>query len=274
MSEEKIKDETTEIIKPSPDDDKTTVVEKPDDKKSDDKKADDKKSDDKDDKGALSDAEKNLQAIQNVLNDHDLDSPEQLKDLLERVADRDSKLGDNDLEELIENSELLKTYQKQWEKQEDRKREDDETPEETISRLKKEKKEIAKAAKADEDRRNEADDSKRALKTFNSTVKSAVESNKDVPKEYRPFLNEFMGVDNPINEVDLTDKAAIKKISKDAAKKLIDFEQVIIKRYRDGKAKIPKISSSAETSSDAPVKITKDNERAIATEMITGRMKK
>ncbi len=270
MGEEntEIKDETTEVIKPSPDDGKAAV------EKSDEKKADDKKSDDKGDKGTLSDADKNLQAIQGVLNDHELDSPEQLKDLLDRVADRDSKLGDNDLEELIENSELLKTYQKQWEKQEERKREDDETPEETISRLKKENKEIAKAAKVDEYRRQEADDSKRALKTFNSTVKSAVDGNKDVPKEYRSFLNEFMGVNNPINEVDLNDKAAIKKISKDAAKKLMDFSQLVIKQYRDGKAVVPKMTSAAETSSPAPVKITKDNERAIATEMIKGRMQK
>lgn len=51
-----------------------------------------------------------------------------------------------------------------------------------------------------------------------------------------------MGVDNPINEVDITDKAAVRRLTKAGTKEINAFAQVIIKDYLDGKIKIPKVT--------------------------------
>ena len=255
-----IKDETTEVIEAAPDDDKAK----------DDKAGKEDKKADKDSKGALSDAEDTTKAIQGFLEENDITSPDQLKELLDLKA----RVGGADLDELEENSALLKKYQKHWAKEEESKREDDETPEETIARVKNEKANLEKALKSEQSRQEEAQESQELLKTFNNTVSSALEAEKDLPKEYLPFLKEFMGVDNPINEVGLDDKKSIKKIAKNSVKKILAFEQLAIKSYQKGKADVPAISTSTETPSDAPPKITKEKVRAVMTERLKGFLKK
>lgn len=259
---EEIKDETTEVIETTPDDDKAK-----------DKDGGTKKADDKTKEGALPDVDKKTgektQAVQSVLDEYDIDSPEQLGEFLKNLSGLKDQLGDVDLEELKENSALLKKYQKHWAKEEAAKKEDGETPEETITRLKKENRRIDKELRDDRHQQQEAVDAKRDLQTFNSTVTSSVEANKDVPVEYRKFLGEFLGVGNEINEIDLNDKAGVKRIAKAGAKKMQEFEQLVIKRYLKGKTETPKISTAAETPSDKPVKITRKNVKAI----MVGRLK-
>ena len=49
-----------------------------------------------------------------------------------------------------------------------------------------------------------------------------------------------MGVKNPVNDVDIRDKATVRKVLKTFGAKLVnDFEQAVIKRYRAGKDTIP-----------------------------------
>ena len=259
---DEIKDETTEVI-----DEKTTIDGDKADEKVDEKKADEK--------GALSDADtKPDQAIQSVLDEYGLDSPEDLKGFLKNLSDLNDKVGDSDIEDLKKKAATLDRYQKHWEKEEERKKEDEETPEETIARHKKDKEDLKKQLKAKDESQREADESKRLLQTFNKTVTSAIEANKDVPAEYRKFLGEFLGVNNEINEVHLDDKAGIKRIAKDSAKKLMDYNQIVIKQYLKGKEKVPKITTSTETSSETPAKVTKENVKAMALERIKSLLKK
>ena len=263
---DEIKDETTEVIETTPNDDKA-------------KGKDDgtKDADDKPKEGALSDVDKKAadktQAVQSVLDEYDIDSPEQLNEFLKNLSGLKDQLGNSDLEELKENSALLKKYQKHWAKEEAAKKEDGETPEETIERLKKENKRIDKEMRSDRAEQEKAERANTDLKTFNSTVTSSVEANKDVPAEYRKFLGEFLGVGNEINEVDLNDKAGVKRISKAGAKKMLDFEQLVIKRYLKGKTETPKISTATETPSEKPTKITRKNVKAIMVERLKGAMK-
>ena len=263
---EEIKDETTEVIETTPDDDKAKA------------EADAKtKADAKAKEGALSDADKKTaektQAVQSVLDEYDIDSPEQLGEFLKNLSGLKDQLSGVDLEELKENSALLKKYQKHWAKEESAKQEDGETPEETILRLKKENQRIDRELREDRAEQESNEASARDLKAFNSTVTSSIEANKDVPSEYRKFLGEFLGVNNEINEVDLNDKAGVKKVAKAGAKKLQEFEQLIIKRYLKGKTKTLKISSAAETSSGEPVKITRKNVKAIMIDRLKASMK-
>lgn len=261
---DEIKDETTEVIETTPDGDKAKDGEKP-------------KEEGKPKEGALSDVDKKAgektQAVQSVLDEYDIDSPEQLGEFLKNLSGLKDQLGRNDLEELKKNSALLKKYQKHWAEEEEAKKEDGETPEETIARKNKQIERMDKEMRGDRAKQDKAIEADRDLKTFNSTVTSSVEANKDLPAEYRPFLKEFLGVENEINEVDLNDKAGVKRIAKAGAKKMQGFEQLVIKRYLKGKTETPKISTAAETSSDKPVKITRKNVKAIMVERLKSAMK-
>lgn len=193
--------------------------------------------------------------IAEVLDEYGLDSPEDLKDFISNLSSLKEELGDYSLEELKENAQLMEKYQKYWAAEESKKKEEDETPEETIARLKKEKESIAKTLKREKEEQEKASESVKLLNSFNKTVKQAIEKDERLPAEYRPFAAEFLGVDNPINDIDLGDKAGVKRITKSGVKKLMDFEQVIIKRYLKGKTDTPKMSSSAETPPTEPKKI-------------------
>jgi len=263
---DEIKDGTTEVIKDPPDkgeDPGEKIEEKTGEKTGENL-----------DKEPLSDGDDKGQAIQSVLDEYSIDSPEQLGDFLKNLSEIKDQVGDEDLEELKRNSVILKKYQKHWAKKEREKQKEDETPEESIARLEKENEKKDKAIEKEQTRMKEVEVNQRLLKNFNSTVTSAVEANKDVPTEYRKFLSEFLGVNNEINEIGMDDMAGVKRIARVAAKKLNKHNQEVIKSYLKGKTDPPPMSSSDEAPPDKPEKITKKNLKAVMTERLQGFMKK
>jgi len=211
-----------------------------------------------DNKGALSNEDQaKINTLQSLLDDHDIESPEDLKTFVANLATLKDNLGTADLAELKANSALLRRYQKQWEKQEAQKLEENETPEETIARLKKENKAKDEKQRAEAEARKEAQENQKLLNSFNKSVKKIVKSQTDLPESYQNILTEFLGVDNEINEIDLEDTASIKRIAKAASKKIMAFEQDVIKRYLAGKAKVVKMTSTDETPA-APEKKVKN----------------
>ncbi len=185
--------------------------------------------------------------VEEILDEYGLDSAEDLKGFIAHLADMEGKIGDNDLDALIENTKTLQKYQANWQQQEEEKQREKETPEETIARLEKEKTQALDKNKTQADKQKKSRAAKIAIDEFNDTITSVIEGNKEVPKEYRGIINEFMGVKNPINEVDITDKAAVRRLTKAGIKKIQVFEQGVIKRYLDGKVKIPKVTSTETT---------------------------
>ena len=106
----------------------------------------------------------------------------------------------------------------------------------------------------------ELQEDKALLKSFTNTVKSTVKAQADLPAAYHGILTEFLGIDNEIHEIDLNDKASIKRITKAASKKIMAFEQDVIKRYLKGKSKVVKMTTSTEATPPATktVKTLKD----------------
>lgn len=182
--------------------------------------------------------------VEEILDEYGLDSAEDLKGFIAHLADMEGKIGDNDLDTLIENTKTLQKYQANWQQQEEEKLKEKETPEETIARLEQEKTSALNKNKTQADKRKASKAAEAALGEFNDTIDSVIKGNKEVPKEYRGLIKEFMGVDNPINEVDITDKAAVRRLTKAGIKKIQVFEQGVIKRYLDGKVKIPKVTET------------------------------
>lgn len=196
------------------------------------------------------------QFLEDLLVEHDVDSPEKLKELIDGLADLKDKLSGENIDELLDNKALMVKYQKHWAAQDAEKKKDGETAEETIARLEKENVEMQQGVAKSKAKQQESQEAKRLLSGFNSTVTKTIKTIKEVPDEYRGFFGLFMGVDNPINDIDLGDRAAVIDLTKKGAKKMMDFEQTVIKRYLEGKADVPKVTTTTDTSTEKePVKI-------------------
>lgn len=215
--------------------------------------------------------------VDTILDEHGLDSPEELQEWLKNYRDLKGRIGDQDFDEIVEGYETLQQYQQAWAEQEEAKLREKETPEETIARLEKEKADLTKKRKQEKQQVENAASAKKAIDNFNKTVSTVIEGSGDIPKEWRPFVAEFMGVDNPINEVDIEDRAAVRKITKAGVNKMKQFANLIIKQYADGKMEIPRVSNSeTPTPSTAKPKQAKNlsEARKILHESIAGILNK
>lgn len=193
---------------------------------------------------------KDAQFMEDLLDEYGLENAEDLKDFISNLSDVAEKLQGEDIDDLLDNKALMVRYQQQWAAKEAATLEEKETPEETIARLKKEKQEMAQDAARQRSKQAQAEEAQRLLGSFNNTVHKTIRSIKEVPKEYRNFLSLFMGVDNPINDVDLADRGKVIDLTKKSAKMLMDFEQAVIKRYLAGKAKVPAVTTTQDSTTD------------------------
>jgi len=238
---------------PGEKDDKTTDDDKGNQNPNGDKGT---KTDDNDDTGSANNDLKDDQLsskvdVEEILDEFGLDSPADLKEFMGSLNEMRGKIGDNDLDTLLENSKTLEKYQADWQRQEEEKLREKETPEETIARLEKEKHQAITKNKTQAEKRKAQKAAEQALGEFTETIDSVIKSSKDLPEAYRPMLRKFMGIDNPVNEVDITDKAALRRLTKAGIKDMTAFAQQIIKDYRDGKTKIPNVTPTEPAGGEA-----------------------
>lgn len=190
-------------------------------------------------------------AISAILEKHGLESPDQLGEFIDNLASLKGKLGDADLDQILENHKTLEKYRSEWARQEREKLEAEETPEQTIARLKKEADDREAAIEKDRRKAKSAERAKQAIADFEATVTSAIKGDESIPQEYRSFVSALAGVKNPMVDVDITDKAAVKKAFKELAKLIPTIEQTVISRYRAGKIEI--VAPPPAGSGDPPV---------------------
>ena len=205
--------------------------------------------------------------MSDLLLEYDLESPEKLGEFIKDLKSLKSKVGDADIDDLIDNKALMTKYQKHWAVQEANKQKEGETPEETIKRLEGELDVKDKAEQTAQSQSDDLKETKKAIEVFNTTVTKAIKGASNVPEEYRSFLSLFMGVENPVNEVDLKDSGKIIELTKSGAKQLMDFEQVIIKRYMKGKTDVPAVTTTTDTSTEPgkePIKNMSDARKHLA----------
>jgi hypothetical protein len=191
--------------------------------------------------GKVDEAKADLSA---VLEKHGYATMDDLEADLASNKELAKKIEDKDLDEIFAKAELLDKYNAYWAEQEAKKQEEGETPEQTIARLKKEKQEILDKQNQEQRSKEERDKVKVAIATYNTEVETSIEQDKDIPKEFKGFAKVFMGVGNPALDVDINNKAAVRKMTKELSKRLIEFTQLVIKTYRDGKLAIPNVSST------------------------------
>ena len=214
--------------------------------------------------------------MKDVLLEYDLESPEQLGDFIKDLSTLKGKVGDADIDDLLDNKALMTKYQKHWAAQKATEQKEGETPEETIKRLEGELDVKDKAEQTAQSQSDDLKETKKAIEVFNATVAKAIKSASNVPEEYRSFLSLFMGVENPVNEVDLKDRGKIIELTKSGAKQLMDFEQVIIKRYMEKKTDVPVVTTTTDTTTepgDKPIKNISDARKRM-TEIVKSKLLK
>lgn len=231
------------------------------------------------DKGEFEKAQKSAKALDGLLKDHGFDSLEDLTDMLKDGKDIKGKLGGLNLDEVLQDANTLKSYQEYWAAEEDKKKGDDEDEDDAVAKLQKEV-DALKSGKTDEERRTKAlQDTERIIEEFNTEVNSLVEKDEGIPETYRPFVTEFLGVNNPANDIDISDSKAVRTMAKDGAKKFTDFIKKVkedgAQEYRAGKLEIPPISPTEESVAtqleEKPVKNLKEA-RKTAIEIMTKKL--
>ena len=180
-------------------------------------------------------AEKSLTGL---LADKGFDSMDDLVAALDRGSTLEDGLSGRDLNEIIEKATTLEGYETQWAEQERQKLQDTETPEDTIVRLEREKKELENNFNAEKSKVTQAQEAEAAIETFNSEVITLV-GKQDLPQEYHEFANLLLGADNPMLDVDPTNKQAFNQTASSMIDKVKAFEQAVLKRHKAGKIDPP-----------------------------------
>lgn len=207
--------------------------------------------------------------LNDLMKANEVDDPDDLVDLVKRGKAVKGKLQDlNQLDELIKRNELLRKYEEYWDQEKEKKRRETEDPEQTIARLEEKLKEKEKHDKQKDSERAQAEEARRAIQSYDREVKDLV-SELELPKEQGEFFNQFLGVGNPFNDIDITDRKAIKKMFTDAVKKKEAYDQAIIAAYLKGKKEIPAVASTSEGAPEKkPEKITMRNAKSIFAESL------
>ena len=207
--------------------------------------------------------------LSDLLKANDLEDPDDLVDLVQKGKVVKGKLSDlNQLDSLMEKAERLDKYEAYWRDQEERQRREVEDPSQTIARLEHALRQKNIAEQTKEKQQADVEHAKQAISSYerevSSLVKEVVES-----KDQQGFVLEFFGVGNPANDIDITDRKAIKKLIEDGIKKKNAYDQAIIQAYIKGKIEIPKMSSSstAPTSETKPKIMLKDARKLFSEHM-------
>lgn len=210
-----------------------------------------------------------LKAAKSLMEKNGLESVEDLVELAESGSKVRGKKVDLDrLDEIAAKAEKLDKYEAYWKDQEERQRRQQEDPEQTIARLESELKRKAATEQYKDQQRKESEAAKSALKNYDMEVQGLIKE-LEIPKDQQSFVAEFFGVNNAFNEIDITDRRAIKKLVTDGIKKKEAYDQAIIQAYIKSKEGIPKMSTSTPTAptDKAPKIMLKDARRIFAEQM-------
>lgn len=188
--------------------------------------------------------------MQKILEDHGLDSMDDIEKMVARGESVRDLLGDKDLTKLIQDANRLKEIEAYWADQEKKRQEEGEEPEETIKRLKKENEDLQSSIKTREQTEEEVQRAQQALDRYTSTVDNIV-SETGLEGDAAKMARMFLGVDNQFNEINIEDIKSVKDFARTGSKIFVDFiakvKQDAVDEYAKGMSNITPISPSGET---------------------------
>jgi len=190
---------------------------------------------------AAREAQKNQEAL---LKDNGYESVEDLVADLQAGRELKGQLGDLDITDVLTKAGTMDKYNAYWAEQEDTNTAETLTADDRYAALEKKFNEYVNGQQAEKQAATDKLQAEQVVTDFGKEVNSFIAKEDVVPEEYRGFMAEFSGVGNRFNEIDITDTPAVRAMMSDHVKKVQSFEQAVIKRYRDGKIKIPVITES------------------------------
>jgi len=186
-------------------------------------------------------AEKKLQT---VLKNNEVESLEELEALIKDGVELKGRVKDaGDIEDLVKKAATLDKYEEYWREKEEADRYENETEDEKIRRLESDLKTEKGKTLAKEQEITEREEARKAVTNYEREINLLLREDETIGKEQLGFVKEFFGVGNPLNDLDIRDTKAIKKMVEDGMKKREAYDQAVIKDYIDGKTSIPKIPS-------------------------------
>ena len=198
--------------------------------------------------------------LQDLMEKHGIDDPEDLESLLEEGTTLKEKLGDRDAERLLQDSDELRKAKEQWDEQQRLEAEENETPEDTIRRLKMANEQLANNLKQQSADQKAYEDSLEVLDNFNNSVTKMVESS-GLEGPEAEMLSLTLGLNNPINNIDIADPKAVKQTANETIKRFSEavkaIKQSAIDSYSQGREVIPKVTKTVTTEAPKSVQKTK-----------------
>ena len=146
--------------------------------------------------------------LNDLLEKHGFDSLEDLHEQLEEATSIKEVIGQKDLNEILEKAQRLEKYEEYWAEQEERRLQEEETPEETAERWKRKYDALKDEMGTKLTTLEQEQELRNQLQSYSNMITGEIKK-VDIPKEYRPFLSKYLGVDNPFNEIDFTNKAEV-----------------------------------------------------------------
>jgi hypothetical protein len=195
--------------------------------------------------------------VNDILEKAGLESLDDLESEIDSGRSIKEVLGQKDANQLIKDANRLKEIEAYWAEQEQLKLEEEEEPEDTIARLKKEKAEIKNSVQQSRKVEAEQKAAIEALDKFADVVDISV-TKAGFEGEKADLVKEFLGVDNAFNEVDISDPNAVRGMVNSGIKKLGQIiktiEQNAVDAYAKGKGEIIPISPSEPAPDTKPGK--------------------
>ncbi len=174
--------------------------------------------------------------LTDILADKGFASVEDLIEAVDRGSNLEEVLSGADITQVMEQASTLTEYERRWAEQERTKLLEGETPEQTIARLELEKTALTTKYEADKSKFTQATETETQVKQFNTDI-STVILQQEVPEEYRKFAGLLLGADNPMLDVDMSNKQAFNQTALSMIGKITAFEQAVVARYIAGKIK-------------------------------------
>lgn len=184
-----------------------------------------------------------------IMDKHGITDPDELETLLEEGTNIKELLGDRDAAQLVKDSDYLGQVQDYWAEQEALKQYEDESPEDSIKRLQEENRRLRTDTQSKDADRKALMDSQTTLSNFEADVSALIDSVEGLDEPSKEMLNLMLGVDNPINEIDISKRGDVRKAGKAGIEKFNTFvktiEQQAIDKYAAGKSEVVPISKGA-----------------------------
>ena len=178
--------------------------------------------------------------VESVLEEYGYDSIDEMIEDLSKSQQLQEMVGGKDVRKLLAAQEELEKIHAYWAEQELERKKEEELPDETIKRLERENLELKKIRQEEERLLEEQKRAEKIWAQYDNHITSFIDSQEDLMDAEKDFLHTLLTRDSFINDVDIENKADVKKMEKRVVSMMNNLKQKIIDSYVEGKLKLPK----------------------------------